>query len=464
MLAIDNHGSTTEAQVDKALSSDKVFLPFMADRGAAGGNRGAPPAAGFPGGASLNHGQLSAAREPPRENHMPGRHEARLLQAYAGDKSQLRVIPAENSTSVEHEVWLVRDFDDSKHSDVKAYGRMPGKDPIDIGGAKNRHPEWGEIYFCIVYERIGSRTFQAPPAPPPGQPMRPQDCVAVKRLKKSVVQNYLARGGQENPYREAARMQQIGDNKHVLKCIEFLQDGEYLYIVMPKAAGRVGTLKDEIWEDEYNGIVLFDPDELMEHDRVRQIFNKVLKILKYLEEHSICHRDLSPDNFLFLTDDNLVVFDLAMSIRIPVDDNGQRSLITPQGRCGTIAVMASEIYKMQVFDGVAIDLWSVSVLLYCLLTNNLLYYKPIDDDKCFRFFVTNRHLSNSVNATRVRQMAIERLRPDHGLSVHARMQTNMRPEILALLENLLAPNPAHRFSLAETINETERLCQAGLFP
>ena len=89
-----------------------------------------------------------------------------------------------------------------------------------------------------------------------------------------------------------------------------------------------------------------DDDEILDWDRICAIFEKILRILLHLETHGICHRDLSPDNFLFLTDDNLVAFDLAMSIRIPFendkDNTRKRTIIRSQRRlCGTLCAKFS---------------------------------------------------------------------------------------------------------------------------
>jgi len=198
-------------------------------------------------------------------------------------------------------------------------------------------------------------------------------------------------------------MQELGDNDHVLECIEFLEDETYLYIVTPRACND-GTLKDCIaWGDA---------NEIMDPERSHAIFCKMLRILVYLEEHGIQHRDLSPDNFLFLppspgqvAGDNLVVYDLAMSVRIPVNPKTQhRALIKPQGAVGTYPFMAPEIYADGIHDGVATDLWGVSVCLYCLLTNQLLYYHPCLQDISFCYFLHARGLSSEYQNARAMEL------------------------------------------------------------
>ena len=341
-------------------------------------------------GARLGHGDLSpVARDPlPEPNYPIVPDQAYRFDVRPGNRNQPipRIIPPLwQPDEIQPEIFVVGDFRDGEEPH-QAYARIPGKDPIDIN--HHGHAGWGEVFFCQIYQRVGpleDRTFQQTlPAP---------QCVAVKRLNKTSVEDYLSNGGQENPYVEVSRMREIGDDIHVLKCTEFLQDSQWLYIITPMAAGTNPTLMDAIsWDG--------DDDEILDWDRICAIFEKILRILLHLEKHGICHRDLSPDNFLFLTDDNLVAFDLAMSIRIPFENDKnnhrQRTLIRSQRRrCGTPCVMAPEIFSGQDFDGIAIDLWAASVTLYSLLTNQRLYSTPQNTDLAYRFFVAARNLSSN---------------------------------------------------------------------
>jgi serine/threonine protein kinase len=98
-------------------------------------------------------------------------------------------------------------------------------------------------------------------------------------------------------------MQELGDDVHVLVCRDALQDEEYIYIVTPKVCGE-GTLMDLIQRQSTDS---------MDSNRAKIIFIKLLKILVDLEDHGISHRDFTPDNFIFLTPDNLVVFETWLS-------------------------------------------------------------------------------------------------------------------------------------------------------
>lgn len=386
----------------------------------------------------ISNGEISSAFEPvdpPAEHHMPGNHSAPLHQAFRGPKEALEVFCA-NADSTHNkrmpEIFLVRDFDDIEQP-TQAYTLDKHHFPIDLSNG-DRHPGWGCVFFGVTCARVGPFSF-----------LMTSKQVAIKRLRKRIVHDYLAQGGQENPYKEAARMHELGDSEHVLELVEFLEDEEYLYIVTPMATGKYQTLSDAIaWGD---------PRNVMEPERVKQIFAKILKIIYYLHSNNVCHRDLSPSNFLFLTDENLVAFDLALSINIPIDKStGQRCLISPQGRCGTLPFMAPEVFAHHPFDGGAIDLWGAATILYCLLTNQLLYKAPCDGDPGFNFFVCARNLSiNPGNKKALAMLDGIDENTNRKLSFRALAHVYISDEALSLLNNLLAVDPAKRYTLSQAM-------------
>ena len=331
-----------------------------------------------------------------------------------------------------------------------------------------RHvPGWGELCAGIRFSQVSPGTYQAPP---PGR------FVAIKKLSKRVVDAYLQHGNgiyehrdlrvidaeylqtvmnvqdRENPYREMSRMDEIGDNVHVLRQIEFLQDEDYCYIIMPYATGRVSL-----------DAALFRRDRELTPREARSLFIQILQILAYLERRGIHHRDLSPDNFLFLEPDHLVVMDLAMSVRIPVDEQtGRRTLIRAMGTFGTPAFMSPEIYKnFQVFDGISADLWSAVLILYGMLTNVPLYRRPdAQTDISYRFYV----LAGGITQNPVNELIVEILndllyepgdqeqqRNRHILLDQSQAHLGLPPRAQNLFHNFFRINPSERWTLAQVM-------------
>jgi serine/threonine protein kinase len=390
-------------------------------------------------GARLSYRDLDAAGlvlQPPPESYTPDHHNVTLYRASA-TPALFQVVPSDPMGEHPPAISLVRE-----HGAKYAYAVSPEKEPIDLGHP-NRHPQWGCVVFAVVYRAIGNNAFQAPDR-------ENAKYVAIKRLNKRVVNACLEQGCNENPYKEMARMEELGDNIHVLQHVELLEDDEYLYIVTPQGC----TLKDEIrWRDY---------DNIMESRRSRMIFRKILQILGYLEERGINHHDLSPDNFLFLTPDNLVVYDLALSVRIPINPlTRQRTLIAPQGNFGTYAWMCPIVFYDRQYDGVAMDLWAAGVILYNLLTNQLLYEQPNLSNVSFKYFVWAKGLSSTPLNERVIELLHDisfRAQNDESyagmyqeLMVKATAHVNLSPEAVELLENLLEVDPANRYSLAQAM-------------
>lgn len=320
---------------------------------------------------------------------------------------------------------------------------------------------WGIIIVGVLFHRVPLTVegenhqdylFQIPTE-------SDAELVTIKILRKEVVQRYLDRGGHENPYMEIVRMQQLGDDIHVLSCVEALEDNKYIYIITPYC--RDGSLKDNIlWaackqgndEDDRPGF----PEE-----EARRLFKQILQILQYLEHHGICHHDLSPDNFMFFNG-RLVLIDFAMSLRIPRNaQTRERYLIKGQGRYGTMAYQSPELFAETVpFDGCYADLWSSAIILYNMLTGYTLYHFPYPTDIIFQFFIMaggltrdshNERTIEILRDTYCRADAREGKTMRAALAQIAQANLDISEEAKELFEELLALNPHNRCTLQEAI-------------
>mmetsp|Transcript_40192 Transcript_40192/g.70727 ORF Transcript_40192/g.70727 Transcript_40192/m.70727 type:complete len:449 (-) Transcript_40192:111-1457(-) len=161
---------------------------------------------------------------------------------------------------------------------------------------------------------------------------------------------------------------------HIMMPMDLLSDDRNLYSIMPYCTG--GELFD----------VLEKKNRFSELE-ARYWMRQILKGLSCLKKAGVSHRDLSLENLL-VHDGNVLVIDMGMCLRIPVIDHhtNQRYLILPQGVCGKWHYMSPEVCKNQLpFDGPAVDLWAVGVILFLMLTGFPPWERPMLTDERFKY-------------------------------------------------------------------------------
>jgi serine/threonine protein kinase len=368
--------------------------------------------------------------------------QANAPRIYRGERNvKVRVIPANGSDVRLEEVYLKRVSLDGSCPQV--YRRVKEKKT----SYKKAHYD-GLVLQALRMERVDGYTdlFR-----------EPEDIashmVAIKKQSLNTIQFFVGRGHHENPYNAIAAMQAIGDDIHVLDCIEALQDKKNLYTIMKYCDGGIMSMLLDDDDDYFHKV----PETT-----ARTSITKVWKNLHYLQEHGFVHHDLSPDNILFLQG-NLVFTDLAMSLKIPGDPNSRR-LLKAQGRYGKDAYLSPEVYVSHTlpvpFDGFGLDLWATACILYNLLTGHFLFHKPFPEDVLFKYFVMAKGLSNSPLNTRTIEITIDVFQSDHHLLdrqpllTRAMANIQLSPTATHLLQHMLDMNPANRFTLAECMQSS----------
>jgi serine/threonine protein kinase len=139
-----------------------------------------------------------------------------------------------------------------------------------------------------------------------------------------------------------------------------------------------------------------------------------LQGIENLQRAGICHRDLSLENLLVHKSGCLII-DMGMCLRIKLgnddvsmsfqtlnlgsnNESGEtntylrdgrkspRHWITPQGTCGKWIYMSPEVYNNQIdFDGFAVDMWAVGVILFLMLTGFPPWERACVTDDRFKF-------------------------------------------------------------------------------
>ena len=162
--------------------------------------------------------------------------------------------------------------------------------------------------------------------------------------------------------KEICALQAIGAHEHVIRFMEALHDEKNIYTVTEYCDGG------ELFE------IIKNHGALSEHQG-RKCFREILAGLSHIKKIGIVHRDLTLENVL-LQSGKCKIMDFGMCLltpRCPV--NGHARLMPPQGACGKKNYIAPEVLEnVNPFFGHLVDMWSLGVILFILLTG----YPPVE--------------------------------------------------------------------------------------
>jgi serine/threonine protein kinase len=264
------------------------------------------------------------------------------------------------------------------------------------------------------------------------------EVVAIKidRRKRIRELHNVGHAHPENPWKEISAMQLMGnDNAHVIGLIEALVDDEWLYEVMPFYTG--GSLY-QLMNHNQQGL---------DESTARGYFRQILSAIDFMHSKGICHRDISTHNILLNEDqDKCTLIDFGMAVRVPYpfpDDHQTedvtdvtvgttRRMIHSQSHCGKLKFMAPEMFRMEDFDGLTVDLWSAGVVLFVLLTGRHPYGKPDPKDPGYHDLIDSRYYWDPNGVDQVFSWG-------HAVS----------DEAVDLLKQLFRPMPSDRPTLRE---------------
>jgi len=228
-----------------------------------------------------------------------------------------------------------------------------------------------------------------------------EQCV-IKEMSWVRVRRGLDQGKSENPQYEIAAMQhlkefyapsvdtesnrspalQMVDQTNIIMPLDTLYDTHNLYIVIPYCEG--GDLFERLFET-------LDTRQHFTEPETRFYILQILDGVESLQRAGLCHRDISLENVMTDRTGKPIIIDMGMCIRIPYFEHedqrqpSQRRLTRPQGTCGKLPYMSPEIYNSQhAFDGHAVDIWAVGVILHAMLTGEFPWKRPTDLDARFR--------------------------------------------------------------------------------
>ena len=109
----------------------------------------------------------------------------------------------------------------------------------------------------------------------------------------------------------------------------------------------------------------------IEPAKVQKIFTQLVGAVSYVHQKSCVHRDLKLENILLDKNENVKLVDFGFTREY----EGKSSYL--QTWCGTVCYSAPEMLKGEKYAGEKVDVWSLGIILYALLTGEL----PWDEDE-----------------------------------------------------------------------------------
>ena len=151
---------------------------------------------------------------------------------------------------------------------------------------------------------------------------------------------------------------------YVVHLLDHFENGDYIFIVMEYIKG--GSLTDYMKSKKYN----------FTERRAAEIIYQLAKGLKYLHRYGIIHRDLKPDNIM-LTEasdkGDIKIMDFGLSKIL-----GKKEKTTDG--FGTLTFVSPEVLIRKPYNK-EVDIWSLGVILYNMLSGDLPFDDPDDDEQ-----------------------------------------------------------------------------------
>uniref|UniRef100_V9KEZ1 MAP/microtubule affinity-regulating kinase 3 n=1 Tax=Callorhinchus milii TaxID=7868 RepID=V9KEZ1_CALMI len=170
--------------------------------------------------------------------------------------------------------------------------------------------------------------------------------VAVKIIDKT----QLNPTSLQKLFREV-RIMKILNHPNIVKLFEVIETEKTLYLIMEYASGG------EVF------------DYLVAHGRMKEKearakFRQIVSSVQYCHQKCIVHRDLKAENLLLDADMNIKIADFGFSNEFTIGNKLDTF-------CGSPPYAAPELFQGKKYDGPEVDVWSLGVILYTLVSGSL---------------------------------------------------------------------------------------------
>ncbi|XP_056299769.1 MAP/microtubule affinity-regulating kinase 4 isoform X2 [Pseudoliparis swirei] len=151
-------------------------------------------------------------------------------------------------------------------------------------------------------------------------------------------------------FREVRIMKGL-NHPNIVQLFEVIETDKTLYLIMEYASGG------EVF------------DYLVSHGRMKEVearskFRQIVSAVHYCHIKNIVHRDLKAENLLLDADANIKIADFGFSNEFTLGNKLDTF-------CGSPPYAAPELFQGKKYDGPEVDVWSLGVILYTLVSGSL---------------------------------------------------------------------------------------------
>ena len=239
-----------------------------------------------------------------------------------------------------------------------------------------------------------------------GVEKKTKERVAIKIIKKK-----KAKPSDIELVRTEIDIMKLCHHPYVVHLLDHFENAEYIFIVMEYIRG--GRLTDYMKEKKFH----------FTEKRAAEIIYEIALGVKYLHKYGIIHRDLKPDNIM-LTESNdkghIKIMDFGLSKILGKKEK------TSDG-FGTLTFVSPEVLIRKPYNK-EIDIWSIGVILYLILSGDL----PFDDEEDDEQKIAKSIVFNEVEFP-------------------AKKFGNKSKEVIELIKKCLTKEPKDRIKIDEII-------------
>jgi len=156
---------------------------------------------------------------------------------------------------------------------------------------------------------------------------------------------------QKEVLREVEALQILKQHPHIIKLQRVIREDGFTCLI--QELGANGDLFERVLQTGK-----------LPEKQARHFFRQLVSAVQYCHAHMVVHRDLKPENVLIDQDGNVKISDFGLS-----------NIVKPGKLCSTFCgspiYCPPEVVLQQQYCGTSVDVWSLGVILYVMVTGGM---------------------------------------------------------------------------------------------